>query len=63
MYLYGASISNKTKTTMTVHVLVNFYASRLSDQTSVPYLMTGLVALTHKFDQFNTSCTKSVLNG
>lgn len=46
-----------------VGVLVNFYSSRLSDQASVPTLMTGLVALTSKFDHFNSSCTNAVLNG
>ncbi|KAI9483867.1 MAG: Dos2-interacting transcription regulator of RNA-Pol-II-domain-containing protein [Benjaminiella poitrasii] len=44
-----------------VSVLVSFYCSRLSDTSSVPNLMTGLNALTHRFDQFKTECTKIVV--
>ncbi|CAO0790536.1 unnamed protein product [Mucor circinelloides] len=45
-----------------VSVLVNFYCSRLSDPASVPNLMSGLVALTNKFDGFNAACTSAVIS-
>ncbi|KAL9549495.1 hypothetical protein MBANPS3_005181 [Mucor bainieri] len=45
-----------------VSVLVNFYCSRLSDPASVPNLMSGLVALTSKFDGFNAACTSTVIS-
>ncbi|CAO3632451.1 unnamed protein product [Mucor fragilis] len=45
-----------------VSVLVNFYCSRLSDPASVPNLMSGLVALTSKFDGFNAACTSTVVS-
>jgi hypothetical protein len=46
-----------------VGVLVNFYSSRLSDPASVPNLMTGLIALTSKFENFNAACTNAVVDG
>ncbi|KAK4518028.1 Sorting nexin, cytoplasm-to-vacuole targeting pathway/endosomal sorting [Mucor velutinosus] len=45
-----------------VSVLVNFYCSRLSDLASVPNLMSGLVALTSKFDGFNAACTNTIVS-
>ncbi|KAI8647563.1 RNAPII transcription regulator C-terminal-domain-containing protein [Parasitella parasitica] len=45
-----------------VSVLVNFYCNRLSDQASVPNLMSGLDALTSRFDGFNAVCTKTVVS-
>ncbi|KAG2213941.1 hypothetical protein INT47_001210 [Mucor saturninus] len=47
----------------TVNVLVKFYTSRLSDQFSVPNLMTGFIALTSKFDHFSTVSTKTAIEG
>lgn len=44
-----------------VGVLVNFYANRLSDHASVPNLMIGFIALTSKFDHFNTACTMKTI--
>ncbi|KAI7904266.1 Dos2-interacting transcription regulator of RNA-Pol-II-domain-containing protein [Cokeromyces recurvatus] len=44
-----------------VSVIVDFYCSRLLDTTSVPNLMIGLNALTHRFDAFNLECTKAIV--
>ncbi|KAI8092106.1 Dos2-interacting transcription regulator of RNA-Pol-II-domain-containing protein [Thamnidium elegans] len=62
--LLSHAISNCDQSKLTeetVGVLVNFYANRLSDHASVPNLMTGFVALTSKFDHFNTACTMKTI--